>query len=48
MDLNAAYRIFHPTIIQYTFFLAVHGTFSRRSILPNLMMPTGEETMPVC
>jgi exonuclease III len=29
MDLIDVYRIFHPTIIQYTFFSAAHGTFSK-------------------
>jgi exonuclease III len=29
MDLADVYRIFHPTIAQYTFFSAVHGTFSK-------------------
>jgi hypothetical protein len=28
MDLTDVYKIYHPTIIQYTFFLAAHGTFS--------------------
>jgi exonuclease III len=27
MDLTDAYRIFHPTTAQYTFFSTVHGTF---------------------
>jgi hypothetical protein len=29
MDLTDVYRIFHPTKIQYTFFSAAHGTFSK-------------------
>jgi exonuclease III len=29
MDLADSYRIFHPTSAQYTFFSAVHGTFSK-------------------
>jgi hypothetical protein len=29
MDLADAYRIFHPTSTQYTFFSAAHGTFSK-------------------
>jgi hypothetical protein len=29
MDLNDFYRIFHSTSAQYTFFSAVHGTFSK-------------------
>jgi exonuclease III len=29
MDLADIYRIFHPTAAQYTFFSAVHGTFSK-------------------
>jgi hypothetical protein len=29
MDLAIVYRIFHPTSAQYTFFSAVHGTFSK-------------------
>jgi hypothetical protein len=29
MDLTDVYRIFHPTCAQYTFFSAVHGTFSK-------------------
>jgi exonuclease III len=29
MDLDDAYRIFHPTSTQYTFFSAAHGTFSK-------------------
>jgi hypothetical protein len=29
MDLADAYRIFHPTSAQYTFFTAAHGTFSK-------------------
>jgi hypothetical protein len=29
MDLTDFYRIFHPTIAQYTFFSAAHGTFSK-------------------
>jgi exonuclease III len=29
MDLTDAYRIFHPTSVQYTFFSAAHGTFSK-------------------
>jgi exonuclease III len=28
MDPIDGYRIFHPTTTQYTFFSAVHGTFS--------------------
>jgi transglutaminase/protease-like cytokinesis protein 3 len=29
MDLAHIYRIFHPTSTKYTFFSAVHGTFSK-------------------
>jgi hypothetical protein len=29
MDLADVYRIFHPTMTQYTFFSADHGTFSK-------------------
>jgi exonuclease III len=29
MDLVDVYRTFHQTSIQYTFFLAAHGTFSK-------------------
>jgi exonuclease III len=29
MDITDSYRIFHPTTAQYTFFSAVHGTFSK-------------------
>jgi hypothetical protein len=29
MDPADAYRIFHPTSIQHTFFLAAHGTFAK-------------------
>jgi hypothetical protein len=29
MDLADVYSIFHPTSAQYTFFSAVHGTFSK-------------------
>jgi exonuclease III len=29
MDLTDIYRVFHPTIVQYTFFSAAHGTFSK-------------------
>jgi hypothetical protein len=29
MELTHVYRIFHPTTAQYTFFSAVHGTFSK-------------------
>jgi exonuclease III len=29
MYLADGYRIFHPTSAQYTFFSAVHGTFSK-------------------
>jgi exonuclease III len=29
MDLTDVYRIFHPTSVQYTFFSAAHGTFSK-------------------
>jgi exonuclease III len=29
MDLHDVYRIFHPTSVQYTFFSAAHGTFSK-------------------
>jgi exonuclease III len=29
IDLADVYRIFHPTSAQYTFFSAVHGTFSK-------------------
>jgi exonuclease III len=31
MDLIDVYRIFHPTTTQYTFFSAIHGTFSKIS-----------------
>jgi hypothetical protein len=27
------YRVFHPTICQYTFFSAAHGTYSEKYIL---------------
>jgi hypothetical protein len=30
MNLTDVYRIFHPTLAQYTFFSAAHGTFSRK------------------
>jgi exonuclease III len=30
MDLIDVYRIFHPTTIQYTFFSAAHGAFSKK------------------
>jgi exonuclease III len=33
MDLADAYRIFHPTSTQYTFFSAAHGNFSKIDIL---------------
>jgi hypothetical protein len=33
MDLTEVYRIFHPTSVQYTFFSAAHGTFSKVDIL---------------
>jgi hypothetical protein len=29
MELTYIYRVFHPAIAQYTFFLAAHGTFSK-------------------
>jgi exonuclease III len=29
MDLSDVYRIFHPTSVQYTFFSAAHGNFSK-------------------
>jgi hypothetical protein len=29
MDLADAYRIFHPTSVQYTSFSSAHGTFSK-------------------
>jgi hypothetical protein len=29
MDLTDVYRIFHPTTVQYAFFSAAHGTFSK-------------------
>jgi hypothetical protein len=29
MDLDGVYRIFYPSAAQYTFFSAVHGTFSK-------------------
>jgi hypothetical protein len=29
MDLTDVYRIFHPTSVQYTFFSAVHGNFTK-------------------
>jgi hypothetical protein len=29
MDLTDIYRVFHPAAAQYTFFSAVHGTFSK-------------------
>jgi hypothetical protein len=29
MELTDVYRILHPTIKQYTFFSAAHGTFSK-------------------
>jgi exonuclease III len=29
VDMVDIYRVFHQTIRQYTFFLAVHGTFSK-------------------
>jgi exonuclease III len=29
MDLVDVYRTFHPTSMQYTFFSAAHGTFSK-------------------
>jgi exonuclease III len=29
MDLADVYRIFHPNFAEYTFFSAVHGTFSK-------------------
>jgi hypothetical protein len=28
-----SYRIFHPTSIQYTFFSAAHGTFSKTDLI---------------
>jgi exonuclease III len=30
IDLTDIYRIFHPTAVEYTFFSAVHETFSKR------------------
>jgi hypothetical protein len=30
MDQTDVYREFHPTIAQYTFFSAAHGTFSKK------------------
>jgi exonuclease III len=29
MDLTDVYRIFHPTMAQYTFFSAAHATFTK-------------------
>jgi exonuclease III len=29
MDITDFYRAFHPTTMQYTFFSAAHGTFSK-------------------
>jgi hypothetical protein len=29
MELTDIYRVFHPVTAQYTFFLAVHETFSK-------------------
>jgi exonuclease III len=29
MDIIDIYRVFHPTTMQYTFFSASHGTFSK-------------------
>ena len=29
MYLNDIYRAFHPKVAKYTFFLSVHGTFSK-------------------
>jgi hypothetical protein len=29
MDLAYVYRVFHPTVAQYTFFSAAHETFSK-------------------
>jgi exonuclease III len=29
MDLTDVHRIFHPRTVQYTFFSAAHGTFSK-------------------
>jgi exonuclease III len=29
MDLTDVYRLFHPATAQYTFFSAIHGTFSK-------------------
>jgi exonuclease III len=29
MDIIDIYRVFHPTITQYAFFSAAHGTFSK-------------------
>jgi hypothetical protein len=29
MDLTNIYRVFHPAAVQYTFFSAAHGTFSK-------------------
>jgi hypothetical protein len=33
MDIKDIYRVFHPTAMQYTFFSAAHGTFSKMYIL---------------
>jgi exonuclease III len=32
MDITDTYRVFHPTTMQYTFFSAAHGTFSKIDI----------------
>ena len=29
LDLIAIYRVFHPKILDFTFFSSAHGTFSR-------------------
>jgi hypothetical protein len=29
MELTDVYRVFHPATVQYTFFSAAHGTFSK-------------------
>jgi hypothetical protein len=33
MDLADIYRIFHPTTVDYIFFSAAHGTFSKINII---------------
>jgi exonuclease III len=41
MDFTDIYRIFHPTAVQYTFFSAAHGTFSKiDNILWNKSSPS--------